>query len=229
MRFMWGRHGAALLGQHCDVVVIVDVMSFSTAVVVALEQGATVFPYVWRDDTAATFASNHGASLAGSRHDGGLSLSPVSLQALNAGESIVLPSPNGSTLSFATGNAITVAGCLRNATACARFAMKCGQTVGVVAAGERWNEDESLRPAYEDLVGAGAILTHLQGSTSPEAQGAVAAFHEAEHDLRRRLQKCVGGRELTSIGYAADIDVIAAYDASSVVPILKDGCYRPVV
>ena len=36
--------------------------------------------------------------------------------------------------------------------------------------GERWMADSSLRPAFEDLVGAGAIIRHLWGTTSPEAR-----------------------------------------------------------
>ena len=227
---MWGPQGARLLGASCDVVVVVDVMSFSTAVVVALERGASVYPYRWRDGSAAAFAKKHNARLAGSRHEGGLSLSPVSLQTLRVGEAIVLPSPNGSTLSFLTGGALTIAGCVRNASACARAAMNHGQTIGVAAAGERWKDDDSLRPAYEDLVGAGAILRRLEGNPSPECRSAIAAFQEARSTLSARLLTCVGGRELASLGYEKDIELIAAHDASSVVPVLVDGRFesRPI-
>ncbi len=49
--------------------------------------------------------------------------------------------------------------------------------ISVIAAGEKW-PDGSLRPALEDLLGAGAILSRLEGNLSGDAQAAVAAFEE---------------------------------------------------
>ena len=48
--FELGPHGVARLSPISDAVVIVDVLTFSTAVVVAPAIGATVFPYRWNDD-----------------------------------------------------------------------------------------------------------------------------------------------------------------------------------
>ncbi|MFE7855456.1 hypothetical protein [Streptomyces sp. NPDC057403] len=42
----------------------VDVLSFTTSVTVAVEAGTRVFPYAWRDETAAAFARDKGAALA---------------------------------------------------------------------------------------------------------------------------------------------------------------------
>ena len=51
--FDWGPAGAEALAREADVAVVVDVLSFTTSVTVALEAGATVLPYPWRDDSAA--------------------------------------------------------------------------------------------------------------------------------------------------------------------------------
>lgn len=120
-RFEGGLDGVRRLAPVSDVVVIVDLLSFSTCVDVAVSRGATIFPYRWQDASAEAFAREQGAELAVSRGqttaEHPYSLSPASLEALPSGARIVLPSPNGSTLAFvaADSGAAVIAGCLRNA------------------------------------------------------------------------------------------------------------------
>ncbi len=52
----WGLEGLRAVSAHADVLVVVDVLSFSTAVDIAVARGAWVFPYRWHDDSAAQFA-----------------------------------------------------------------------------------------------------------------------------------------------------------------------------
>ena len=77
----WGLPGIERLSPYSDVIIIVDVLSFSTCVDVAVKNGALVYPYRWRDGTAEAFAASIGGALARSRRQaqGGYSLSPVSL------------------------------------------------------------------------------------------------------------------------------------------------------
>jgi len=223
VRFGWGERDAALLAPR---VVIVDVLRFTTAVSVAIEQGATVYPYRWHDESAAAFAEQHGAQLAGGWGKEGPSLSPLSLRALNAGDRLVLPSPNGATLTLlaAEHGAEVLAGSLRNASAVAKHCRQPG-VVAVIAAGERW-ADGSLRPCVEDLVGAGAVLSALAADEcSPEALAAVAAFHGARAGLEPRLRECGSGRELVERGFADDITMAAEVDATRMYPVLRDGAY----
>jgi 2-phosphosulfolactate phosphatase len=46
----WDKKGLHSLAQDSDVVVVVDVISFTTSVSIAAARGATVFPCRWRDD-----------------------------------------------------------------------------------------------------------------------------------------------------------------------------------
>ena len=95
----WGLAGLRALQHATDAIVIVDVLSFSTAVDIALSNGASVLPYRWKDTSAKQFAADKGAILAGGRGDGGAyTLSPASLRSIPAETLLVLPSPNGSTL-----------------------------------------------------------------------------------------------------------------------------------
>ena len=232
-RFEWGLEGVRRLAPGSDVIVIVDVLSFSTCVDVAVSRGATLFPYRWRDATAEAFAQENGAMLAVSRGQTTpaqpYSLSPESLETLPSGARLVLPSPNGATLASmaADAGAMVLAGCLRNASVVAMAAKTLGKTVTVIAAGERWDgEGEPLRPAVEDMVGAGAILAALRPTApSPEAIAAIAVYAAAAAVLLPVIAACSSGRELAQMGYAADVDIAAQHDVSETVPILRDGAF----
>jgi 2-phosphosulfolactate phosphatase len=227
VRFEWGGPGVDALGPGSGVLILVDVLSFSTCVDVAVSRGAGVLPYRWRDESAARYAREQGAVLAARERftTDGYSLSPASLAAIPAGTRLVLPSPNGSALSLrAAGYCTTLTACLRNAAAVAGYAGQLGGPVAVVACGERWG-DGSLRPAWEDLVGAGAVIAHLPGPRSPEAEAACDAFRQAEADLPGRLRACASGRELIERGFAADVEIAAACGVSDCVPRLVDGVF----
>jgi 2-phosphosulfolactate phosphatase len=226
IRCEWGEHGIALLAPISDVIVIIDVLSFSTTVEIAVAQGAMVFPYRWRDDTARAYANSVGATLADpERHPARFSLSPASLTGIPKGTRIVLPSPNGSTLTLAAKPAPVLTGCLRNAQAVAAAARKLGRKIAVIPAGERWKNDGSLRPSFEDLIGAGAIIRHLDGARSPEALVALAAFRAVESDLENQLRQCSSGKELIERGFETDVRLAAQLNVSECAPILVNNAY----
>lgn len=200
IRFEWGMSGARALldgrpaSSATTIAVVVDVLSFSTTVTAALEQGASVSP------------------------------------------SLALPSPNGSTISaaLADSDAQVVAGCLRNAAAVASYiAQRRPDVVAVIAAGERW-PDGSLRPAVEDLWGAGAVLHRLaellgplgHERFSPEARFAADAFSTVRRHVHEDLASVASGRELLDAGFGDDVTYAAEQDASDVVPVLLDGVYQ---
>ncbi|BAY30281.1 putative lipoprotein [Nostoc carneum NIES-2107] len=225
LRCEWGVQGVVQLAPISDVIIIVDVLSFSTATEIATNKGAIIYPYQWRDDSAIDYAKSVKAELSQGRWaKEGYSLSPVSLTKIPAGTRLVIPSPNGSTLTLLTGNTPTIAGCLRNCAAVAKFAQKYGSKISVIAAGEKW-EDGTLRPAFEDLIGAGAILSCLHGSLSPEAETAVTTFAAFQHDLLGYLKKCSSGKELIAKGYELDVELAAACNVSECVPLLIDKAY----
>ena len=78
-RLAWASEGGTLLAGACPVLVVVDILRFTTAVEVAVANGALVIPERW------VGRERHGLS----------SLSPVSLLGLPAGTRVTLASPNG--------------------------------------------------------------------------------------------------------------------------------------
>jgi 2-phosphosulfolactate phosphatase len=233
VRLEWGAEGVDALAAGCGALIVVDVLSFSTAVDIAVARGARILPLPWRDEHAAEAAKAAGAVLAGERR---WSLRPGSLVDITPGTLLALPSPNGATLcarAAASGTRV-LAGCLRNARAVARQALAAagGRPVGVIAAGERWNVDgRPLRPAFEDQLGAGVIVTALRvldaGTVSREAQVA-AQIAAATDDPGAALAECTSGRELIEWDRRVDVELAAELDVSTAAPVLVDGVLTDV-
>ncbi len=236
VRFEWGLDGARAVVPGADLAVVVDVLSFTTCVSVAVDRGAVVFPYPLRDAGASEFAAHRRATLAGPRGSEGLSLSPGSLRSAPSLDRVVLPSPNGSTISHELAGSArqVVAVSLRNAAATADWVhatLPADAVIAVIAAGEKWGNGH-LRPALEDQLGAGAFIAGLAAAGrhnfSPEAAAAAAAFDAAEPHLAGVLRGCSSGRELIDGGYGDDVVIAAELDAGSDVALLRDGAYRGV-
>lgn len=241
LRFDWGLAGLEALAATSSVVVVVDVLRFTTAVCCALESGAVVLPYRWDDEQASAYSQAQRAVLAGRREHGEPSMSPTDLLSIARGTRLVLPSPNGSTIAVRAaelGIGHVIAGSLRNATAVGRAARRLcsGAPISVIAAGERWHHaDGPLRPAVEDMLGAGAVLAALDPSAavgeprcSAEAAAARAAFLAARPRLTHVLADCASGRELIARGWEDDVATAAALDVATVVPVLVDGEFVPL-
>ncbi|MFD5827504.1 2-phosphosulfolactate phosphatase [Lentzea sp. NPDC060358] len=210
LRLEWGPEGVTAL-QGCDVLIVVDVLTFTTSVDLVVGNGGRVRPSRWVPESGRT-------------------LRPASLTGMT-GE-VELPSPNGSNLcALAAGTGRHVlAACLRNASAVARRAAELGETIGVIPGGERWGlnilrqgsrEFGPLRVCVEDHLGAGAVLAALPGKASPEAQLAVAAFRNT--DVAAAVRDCASGLELSGNGHAADVDLAVELDVSGAAPVLLDG------
>ncbi|MEV6488194.1 2-phosphosulfolactate phosphatase [Actinoplanes sp. NPDC051633] len=264
VRFEWGPVGAAAVAAGASVVAVVDVLSFTTTLSVAVERGMAVMPYRWRDASAAATARRHDAVLAVGRSQAGpdeISLSPVTVRRAEGVRRLVLPSPNGATVAAAlAGSGAAVVGVsLRNAGAAASWARRWlvarPGPVAVVAAGERWG-DGSLRPAVEDLWGAGAFIHALVTGDEPReaagdgpgaavegcaVEGGWAAAARGGYSSEAGTAVCaylgISDRVTTAlrecasgaelIGAGFAADVdIAAESGSPAVPLLTDGWFR---
>jgi 2-phosphosulfolactate phosphatase len=214
------------LSEECECVVIVDVLSFSTSVTVAVARGAAVWPHSGHE-RAEELARAIGATLVRGRNmREGRTLSPASLLDVAEGDRLIMPSANGSEISHAAlmSGLTVVAGSMRNASAVAKWLDGRFDSVGLVPAGEQW-ADGSMRVCYEDWVGAGAIAARLrdlsiEAEFSPEVSAAAAAF-----DDRKSLTGVPSGRELIERGFLDDVPLSEMVDADSVVPVLRDGRY----
>lgn len=234
IRFERGESGLRAVARNATVLVVVDVLSFSTAVDVATAAGAFV-KATSQETNACEEAKRLGVLCAVPRKQRSrempYSLSPDSLTSLPSGARLLLPSPNGAALvaqAQEISEATIVAACLRNATAVGTFIRERfdGGIIAVVAAGERW-PDGGMRPSLEDDLGAGAVLSCLnREAASPEAGFAAQGFFAARARLSNLLEQSVSGRELIASGYENDVARASELDISQVVPFVgEDGFF----
>jgi 2-phosphosulfolactate phosphatase len=224
-----------LAAQGGHIVVIVDVLVFSTSTIVAVAQGAQVMPVGSIDEANRAAERWSAVKLLGRAKPTpqGWSHSPVTLTGLPEGVRLIYYSLNGSTCcAAAKGSTAVFAGGLINATAVARAAeqvqRETGRPITVIACGERWEDGaRGLRPALEDELGAGAILHRLTGTKSAEATAAEALFLAERERLSSLVWECASGRELRARGYEADVELAAQVDRLQSAPTLdREGWLR---
>jgi 2-phosphosulfolactate phosphatase len=224
VKFERGERGLRAIAREASVLVVVDVLSFSTAVDIAISAGAFVkasTSSVCADEEARQFGALSAVSRKKRSDAMPYSLSPDTLSALPAGTRLILPSPNGATLISQAQDLrvpIIVTACLRNAEAVGEFVRvrAGGGIVAVVSAGERWS-DGSLRPALEDDLGAGAVLACLNlKRASPEANTVSRTFLHAKGQISQTIEACVSGREL--IERATRLTLIVLQNMASAIP-----------
>lgn len=234
VRFEWGPTGIQRAAQRGDIVIVVDVLRFSSAVTVAAGYGATLYPAPY-DQSAAAYAERlglpliHGGLASG---DDAKSLSPSSFGPEDAGRRYVISSANGAACaSYATGATAVIAGALLNADATAAGAWELQASsaapITVIACGERWSAayatEDRLRPCVEDYLGAGAILAALGRDCSPEAEVCAASFLGSAARLERLLWECASSRELRERDQGADVQFCSRLNITAAVPIMRDG------
>ncbi len=209
-----------LVDDGCDAVVIVDILTFSTAVDVGIARGALILPCqkfagptVQDERPGSVLAVPRALTSPAAPY----SLSPGDLLEITPGTELILPSRNGATLTAAAarGDGDVFVACFRNGPAVAA-AMRHYSRVGVLAAGEQW-PDGSLRVAVEDVAGAGAVISHLKAQHRPtvEAEWAGQTYRHI-NDLR----ECRSAVLLTTRGYGADVEIALEDGVSQVVPQL---------
>jgi 2-phosphosulfolactate phosphatase len=231
-RLDWGRHGARAAVERQDILVIVDTLSFSTAVVTAVQRGGLVYPCA-EDEAPGALAQRISGEVAVRRRDvparGRFSLSPLTYLHLAPGTRIVLASPNGATCSrYARAVPFLFIGALVNAEAVATVVSHLLDTtnrcVTIIACGERWQPptvDGALRIALEDYLGAGAILASLRHEHSPEARVCAGAFTHSRHDIATLLWECGSGRELRAMGFPEDVRHAAQLNSYDAIPVMR--------
>ncbi|MEH7495624.1 2-phosphosulfolactate phosphatase [Neobacillus niacini] len=233
-RMEWGRRGAREAAERGDIIIIVDILSFSSTVVSALYFNAVIYPYppyVDGKEYAKKVNAEYILGRAEAAKAGNPTLSPVTFTEEHSNKKYVLSSLNGAFCTWIGSKAKALfVGSLLNAAAVAsaanRLRLKTKANITVILCGEQWSsgreEEDTLRPAMEDYIGAGAILSYLEGEKSPEAEVCMGAFLQAKPKLDALIWDSGSGRELRERGFAADVEHCSRLNVYQSVPILKE-------
>jgi 2-phosphosulfolactate phosphatase len=198
VRTDWGTEGLARLAAS-DVVVVVDVLRFSTTVCVRVDQGESV-PL----DDAAHAVSLNGAAVAAEAAATGAVVLLGCLRNASAVAREVLAEQQRR--GGRTSIAVIAAGerTSRDPNAPVRFAV-------------------------EDLWGAGAVIDALGAlgidHTSPEAAAACESFRGLRTATKHLLTASGSGQELIDAGRRDEVHAAAQIDVSSAVPRLRAGIF----
>lgn len=240
VRFDWAVEGMNSIAPDAGVIVVVDAISFTTTIELAVGLGLAVLPYSGQG-SAADAADAAGAALGKPRGEAGVSLSPSSITtesvaAIAPLTRVLMPSLNGSKVCAAAAafGVPVLAATLRNRTAVARWILDLQAErgtrlrVAIVAAGEV-RADSTTRFSVEDLLTAGAVVDALASVgidyCSPEAAAACAAYTGLARATGHLLTASVSGQQLIEDGQRADVELAAQLDVSQTVPVLRDGAF----
>lgn len=228
----WGRRGAREAADRGDIVIIVDVLSFSSTVVSALNKGAIIYPYPPNLD-GKQYAESIGAEFILGRAEAARldkpTLSPVSFNQEHNRKKYVITSLNGSFCTWIASKVpALLVGSLLNARSVADAAnliqKQTKANITVIPCGEQWEDyklhEDTLRPAMEDYLGAGAVLSYLAGNKSPEAELCATSFLQAKQNINEFIWDCGSGRELREKGFDSDVTHCSRLNVYQTVPVL---------
>lgn len=232
----WGIPGVDRAVARGDVIVIIDVLRFTSAATTAINNGFVVIPARDAAEAELKLRGSPKSRLNGS----GLSvLSPQSFMGKQPCE-VILHSPHGATLScHAAGVDYAFLGSLLNTTSVSNMiknaASASGRDITIICSGERGSDRAAIMPefervldvgngifCFEDYVAAGAIGSKIDAEKSSALLLAEKAFIEYAGNLPDLFPKTASGQYLVAQGFAEDVQFCASVDIYQVTPkILK--------
>ncbi|HPT94158.1 MAG TPA: 2-phosphosulfolactate phosphatase [Microbacteriaceae bacterium] len=236
VRFDWGIDGLARL-EPADVIVVVDVLRFSTAATRAIEAGREIVlrPELSRNGAPIAHAAREHAARGATvligclRNRGAIADAIVAEQHARGGRMSVVVIAAGERAARRTPLPMLLGASVPQPGQHAEGGDENPEHGGHDPQGVDQERDAAQLPrfAVEDLLGAGAIIDALitRGidHCSPEASVAAEGFAALQHGLGHLLGASGSGRELAAAGLDGDVAYASALDASSAVAVLRDG------
>jgi 2-phosphosulfolactate phosphatase len=218
-----------------DVVIVVDVLRCTSAIVTALANGAIDVRAVKTLSEARSLKSRNPTSiLAGERHgfppkgfDIGNSPREFTPDRVRDRRIIITTTSGTQAINNASRARIVLMGSFLNVTAAAEAAWKISEdensNLTIAMSGKQGSF------SLEDMLCAGAIINHWDSSIveySDVARAALLAYRNASTDLLRHVLVGNHAQELVNAGFKDDVLFCTELDKWSIVPVLKEGSIR---
>ncbi len=226
--------------QAGRIVVVCDILRFSSAVTTAIANGFTIYPVA--DQAEIERRARQVSGNAGGRSgEARFSLSPLSYLNVRpkAQRKVVLWSPNGAACASLVGpRHRAYIGCLLNARALGRrleqLARQRRRGITLIAAGEQQAIDTGERILYdvkasrrvfaiEDYLGCGAIISNIRLPRSAEALTCELAYRACRDRLRELMLDSFSGRFLQQKGLTTDVLWASQVNRYKVIPVIRGG------
>ena len=214
-----GASSALAAARRGDVIVVVDALRASSTIVTALAHGIRhIRPVTSVEECVGeiTAGERGGHKVEQVQFDN----SPLAFACDEmVGKELVLTTSNGTECLLAAASnpeAVTLVGCLLNATAVAQAALKFAQergcNISIIAAGR------NNQMASEDLIAASEITLAIPGAP---VLGDIKPITSA--DFYHSFLASDSGKNLSKLGKTADVIFCASKDRFAIVPLLQNG------
>lgn len=223
-----------LYAQDMDIVVVIDVLRATSAMVTAFAHGVERIIPVSTVEEARQYLGRDGHIVAAERNGEvveGFSYgnSPLAFRGPEvAGKTLVMTTTNGTrTIALAQGAKRMVIGAFLNLTALSDWLVRQDGNVLLLCAG--WKGKFNL----EDSTFAGAVMDRLleSGRFGLEEDSSIAAqylYHAARDNFMSILKAAPRRRRIEQLHMLPDVKFCLTADTSTVIPMLKDGVLVPM-
>jgi 2-phosphosulfolactate phosphatase len=243
LKLRWGTNGMRRAIKEKNIVVIVDVFRFSSAVVTAISNKVTIIPASNLKE-AVLLSKKYNAIISNSYSPTSkriFSLSPQSFFRAPKNIKVALISPNGARCCRIGKNSKNVfIGCFLNAKTIGKYVEKLSENlqkdVTILAAGDfglpkkfkRSEVEEQFITksnskffSLEDFLGAGAIINEMKLEKNDDAIFAQNCYNSFKKELRKILRETVGGKYLILTNREKDLEYCIKLNRYKCIPKLS--------
>lgn len=221
--FDWGFNGIKRAVRKGDIIIVVDILRFTSTAVTATANDFTIYPSSSTEETG-TLLKKYNAQVASKDPISKYSLSPLSFLEKSP-ENVILVSPNGAKCSrLASNSKHAFVGAFLNMKSIGRhvsaLAKKMKKNVTVVGAGEITlghiemigiekklvNQKNKEYFCLEDMLGSGGIISEMRIKKTEKALFAEKWFKKTKDNLVDIVSTTVGGRHLIETGRKNEVE-----------------------
>jgi 2-phosphosulfolactate phosphatase len=88
--------------------------------------------------------------------------------------------------------------------------------------GDKLSEEE-FKTCSEDFIAAGAIISYMKGTRSPESKAALDIYNSSKGNIEEMVKLSSSARQMVLKGFSTEVDQAWQFNRSKHVPLLEKG------